>query len=686
MTPPIAGKLDNWSNHGWFPKKAPLLRLCRAPTDHGWFFFFTSYYHERSAARYVQLRKTNVTAIHVDLPDCFAAALVAFCSSSTTPAASLLLELTMASCSCLQASSRKHQTHPPVISSSLHPVHRPSPSFAATAEAEAPSKQNQIQLLLLRLLLSTVYRYISCSSFVSASVKVFRSDNGTKFLNPQVAELLQTKGMIYQSSCIYTPQQNGVAERRHMLPSKTLQGKSPFEDLISHVPPLDHMRVFGCLGYVTDVRRSDKRAIPAVFLGYFMTQKGYKMYNLHSKGFTVSRDVVFKEDIFPFKYASSTIFSIFPVLDLNNPIIFSENKLPPYHIVPDVASPDDAPPHSHSESDSSTLYEDVVEPLIDPPPDSVVIPTESISSILPTIEPIAIRRSSIDSKSPIWLKPIVATLFLHVILYHHRTSNLCRSSEISALEENNTWSIVPLPPGKVPIGCDWVFKVKYTSVGAVERHKSRIVAKGVRVWCAKLASTPLETSSKLTSVEFDSFMHKECPSEANVEDKELENVGPYQRFIGRLLIVRYIKTAPGLGLLMPLEGLGRLEAYCNSDWETVARSSAEFRSTISTFAELTWLTGLFSELGIESPLPIDLHYDSKAAIQIVANPIFHERTKHIDIDCQFVREKIMQGLIKTHHVPTKKQQADLLTKNLGKVQHDYLLSKLKLKDLFQPSA
>lgn len=46
----------------------------------------------------------------------------------------------------------------------------------------------------------------------------------------------------------------------------------------------------------------------------------------------------------------------------------------------------------------------------------------------------------------------------------------------------------------------------------------------------------------------------------------------------------------------------------------------------------------------------------------------------------------MQGLIKNHIVPTKEKQADLLTKSLGKVQHDYLLSKLKLKDLFQPSA
>ncbi|XP_070031655.1 uncharacterized mitochondrial protein AtMg00820-like [Nicotiana tomentosiformis] len=49
--------------------------------------------------------------------------------------------------------------------------------------------------------------------------------------------------------------------------------------------------------------------------------------------------------------------------------------------------------------------------------------------------------------------------------------------EIAALEENNTWSIVDLPKGKTPIGCKWVFKIKYKSSGGVERYKERLVAK-----------------------------------------------------------------------------------------------------------------------------------------------------------------------------------------------------------------
>lgn len=51
-------------------------------------------------------------------------------------------------------------------------------------------------------------------------------------------------------------------------------------------------------------------------------------------------------------------------------------------------------------------------------------------------------------------------------------------SEIQALEDNNTWSMVTLPPGQQPIGCKWVFKIKYNADGSIERYKARLVAKG----------------------------------------------------------------------------------------------------------------------------------------------------------------------------------------------------------------
>ena len=80
---------------------------------------------------------------------------------------------------------------------------------------------------------------------------------------------------------------------------------------------------------------------------------------------------------------------------------------------------------------------------------------------------------------------------------------------------------------------------------------------------------------------------------------------------------------------------------------TVSRSSAEaeYRSLASTVAEVIWLIGMFRELGVEIELPVNLHCDSKATLQIASNPVFHERTKHIDIDCHFIMVKIQSGLV-----------------------------------------
>lgn len=130
---------------------------------------------------------------------------------------------------------------------------------------------------------------------------------------------------------------------------------------------------------------------------------------------------------------------------------------------------------------------------------------------------------------------------------------------------------------------------------------------------------------------------------------------------------------------------GALISWKSKKQETVFRCSAEaeFRSMTTCAAEITWLIGLYKELGVKVDLPVNVIYDSKAAIQIAANPIFHKMTKHIDIDCDFVREKIC---LETEHINTKDQLADLLTKGLGKTQHSLLLSQLGMKKVFQPQA
>ena len=90
------------------------------------------------------------------------------------------------------------------------------------------------------------------------------------------------------------------------------------------------------------------------------------------------------------------------------------------------------------------------------------------------------------------------------------------------------------------------------------------------------------------------------------------------------------------------------------------------------------------DLGLNRLIPVTLKCDNHKALHIAANPVFHERTKHIEVNCHFTRDQLKAGIIKTSYVPSRHQLADILTKVVPVQQQQKLLSKLGVSCLFQP--
>ena len=122
-----------------------------------------------------------------------------------------------------------------------------------------------------------------------------------------------------------------------------------------------------------------------------------------------------------------------------------------------------------------------------------------------------------------------------------------------------------------------------------------------------------------------------------------------------------------------------LISWASKKQTLVARSSteAEYRSLANTEAELLWVQSLLTELKISFQPPRIL-CDNMSTVALTQNPVLHTRTKHMELDIFFVREKVLAKTLFVSHVPSLDQRADILTKPLSPTRFEFLRDKLNV--------
>ncbi|KAL0366931.1 UNVERIFIED_CONTAM: Retrovirus-related Pol polyprotein from transposon RE2 [Sesamum radiatum] len=563
-------------------------------------------------------------------------------------------------------------------------------------------------------------------------IKVFRSDNGSEFINQEFRMLCANFGIIHQTSCTYTPQQNGRVERKHrqllnVARALLLQASLPIKfwsEAILTAAYLINRTPTRVLGWQTPYEK---------LYGYAMHQKAYKFFDLDAKTIFYSRDVQFYEREFPYSDIPSDVSSI---------------------PMPNVTLQSDDLVDASSQPVTLTEQNDIpaTNPVLDPPM------TDIIGSDLPPL-----RRSPRHTQRPGWLNDFVSSVSSPSLLHScnstyslfmaslstlqeprtyleavkHVEWQAAMKAELDAMERNCTWSLTPLPVGKRPIGCKWVFKTKLRADGSVERHKARLVAKGFNQVAGIDYNDNFSPVAKTVTVRLfltlaaahgwplqqidvnNAFLHGRLDEDLYMTPPEVITLHLFltrpceAHWRAAVHVVRYLKGTPSKGLFLPSTYSFLLRAYCDADWASctdsrrsltgfciffgdalvswktkkqsmVSRSTAEaeYRSMAATVCELRWISYILSDLGLVVKLPIQLFCDNQAALHIMANPVFHERTKHIELDCHVVRDAYKDGFVSPSFVRSASQLADLFTKPLPLKLFAALLDKSGLAAMY----
>ena len=298
-----------------------------------------------------------------------------------------------------------------------------------------------------------------------------------------------------------------------------MDNKSPYTALYKKDPDYSMLRCFGCLCYASihPADKFDSRAIQCIFLGYPYLQKGFKLLRLDTHSILVSRHVKFLEHNFPYHHISDsstadkfvTPGNSYQFLDWLNTAEGTSSlsapcsaPIPPEYTLVDDQNPGSSPSSveipDQDDSDSISTSSDV-NILADQNPISTLTPSTKLtrqsiraknkpkwwadyhckSAQLQTLPSNVVEHDQFDLDEQTF--QAYSTALVEPNYYHQAAKDpkwiQAMQLELKALEANNTWALVPLPPGKTCVGSKWVYRIKYKANGEVERYKARLVAK-----------------------------------------------------------------------------------------------------------------------------------------------------------------------------------------------------------------
>ncbi|KAJ9673153.1 hypothetical protein PVL29_026432 [Vitis rotundifolia] len=372
------------------------------------------------------------------------------------------------------------------------------------------------------------------------------SDNGKEYVSNSFQNYINHNEILHQTSCVDTPSQNGVAERknRHLLetaralmfqmkvfkqfwadtvstacflinrmPTIVLKGDIPYKVIHPQKSlfPIEP-RIFECTCYVRDTRPSvtklDPKALKCVFLGYSRLQKGYRCFLTDLNKYLVSMNVVSAGEEEDEEWLVYQVVNSRPTVGQSS-MVDSDASLAHLGTVVDVPTAPVKPP--------------IVQVYSRHPVTTDTCPAPASSSSDPSSDldlPISLQKgkrhcisicsianfvsynhlSSSSSVFVAFIDSISVPKTVTEALNHPGWKN-AMLEEIRALEDNHTWKLVDLPQGKKVVSCKWVFAVKVNTDGSVARLKARLVARGYAQTYGVDYSDTFSLVAKLNSVQ-----------------------------------------------------------------------------------------------------------------------------------------------------------------------------------------